>query len=356
MNWKANTTGKNGHNANSTNLDFALEPEHAATTRSTSVVKSVEGPILRMQVGLRELGRERAIASGALKPDKADLQVLQEHAESMARETWRDPYDPANKPHDRMREQEYAKNLSDRGQIEDGLKYSAAEIREKEDALAKLPTTHQPQPLLWLMWALGIGIAATIAPTLHDYLFASIEDSLFGWLFAALSGGFVAGAIVWGILGSIAATHRTVFNWIGLVAGLIVSAALGLLRWSTATDSEETVMAVALTVFEIGLVVMADWIASGLRRQYVEWQERQMVRDQAQATVDAARSEHQRRQARLDELNGNIRDHIEYVEDLHLRNVNLNELIAVAVKAVTDGFFQGVAINLGKIVRAGGVR
>ena len=97
-------------------------------------------------------------------------------------------------------------------------------------------------------------------------------------------------------------------------------------------------------------------LAAGLRHHFIEWRERQTERDQAQAAIDAAKSEHQRRQDRLDGLNEKIADHIGHVEDRDLRNVNLNELIATAVKAVTDGYNEGTAINVGRVVGAGGVR
>jgi hypothetical protein len=314
-------------------------------------------PVMRLHVSLVAIGRDRALASGALETREADLNALQEHAEAMARETRRDLYDPRTKHQDRLRDDEYKKWIADRADTELALKYSAAEVREKEQAAARLPGAERPQPSWWLMAALIFGIGATIAPTLHDFLFASVDDGVIAWLFSLLSGGFVAAVIVWGLLGSVDATgRRTAANWMGLVAGIVISGGLGLLRWSTATETEETFLAIALTAIEIGLIIIAEWVAAGLRHHFIEWRERQTERDQAQAAIDAAEREHQRRQDRLDELNEEITDHIGHVEERDLRNVNVNELIATAVKAVTDGYNEGIAINVGRVIGTGGVR
>ena len=56
------------------------------------------------------------------------------------------------------------------------------------------------------------------------------------------------------------------------------------------------------------------------------------------------------------ELNDKIVKHIGYVEDRDFRNVNLKELIAVAVKAVTDGYHEGIAVNVGRVIGTGHVR
>ena len=319
--------------------------------------RTTDSPVMRLQVSLVTLGRDRALASGALEPRPADLTALQEHAAAMAQETRRDLYDPTNKHQDRLRDNEYQKSMADRAEAELALKYSAADVREREQAVAGLPVAERPQASFWLMLALVVGIGATIAPTLHDFLFASVEDSVIGWLLAVTSAGFLAGVIVTAILGSIDATgRRTKANMVGLIAGIIISAGLGLLRLASATDAGEVVLALAITLVEIGLIVITEWVAAGLRHHFVEWREQHTAHGQAMAAVEAAKSEHQRRQERSDGLNDNIAKHIRHVEERDLRNVNLNELIASAVKAVTDGYNQGIAMNVGYVIKAGGAQ
>src|SRR5439155_23432500 len=128
---------------------------------------------------------------------------------------------------------------------EDAINFAAAEIRDKEGRLADLPVPERPKASLPLIWALVAGIAGTIVSTMHDFLFAAVDDVLLAWLFALASAAFLAGVIVWSILGSISATgRRTTANWAGLIAGFIISAELGLLRWSGASEDEEKIVVI----------------------------------------------------------------------------------------------------------------
>lgn len=82
----------------------------------------------------------------------------------------------------------------------------------------------------------------------------AVDDGVLAWFFSVASAGFLAAVVVWAILGSIsAAGRRSAANWMGLCAGMIISAGLGLLRWSSAIETEERVLAVALTLLEVGL-------------------------------------------------------------------------------------------------------
>src|SRR3989442_1948084 len=311
-------------------------------------------PVLRMQIDLFNHGRKRAIDSGALEVREADVCSLKEHANAMARETKRDLFDPRKKEDHRLREQEHKKLLADRTEAEDAVKFSAAALRDAEQSLALVPPVERPRPSLVLMWCILVGIAATAAPTVHDFLFSGIEDSVLAWLFSVAGAGFVAAAIVWAILGNVSATgRRSAANWAGLIARIVVSAGLGLLRISGAADTEELLLGIALTIVEIGLTLLPDHVAAGLREQFRDWAARQALRDPAVAALEAAAAEHDRRVARRDEIDAKIAAHIAFVEDLNLRNVNLKELIAQAVKAITDGDHAGVAFNRGHVLKRG---
>ncbi len=312
-------------------------------------------PVLRMQIDLFNHGRKRAVDGGALEPRETDVHSLKEHANAMARETKRDIFNPQKKEDHRLRQHEYKKLLGDREEVEDAVRFSAAALRDAEQKLAALPLVERPHPPLPLMWCLLVGIAGTVMSTIHDFLFSGIEDGVLAWFFSVASAGFLAAAVVWSILGSISATgRRSAANWAGLVAGLIVSAGLGLFRVSGAADSEELLIGIALTVVEVGLTFLADHVAAGLRQQFHDWAARQAVREPAAAAVQASAAEHDRRLGRRQEIDGKITAHIAFVEDLNLRNVNLKELIAQAVKAVLDGYHDGIAFNRGHVLKAGG--
>src|SRR5438093_10475315 len=98
---------------------------------------------------------------------------------------------------------------------------------------------------------------------------------------------------------------------------------------------------------------MAEWLAAGLRPGYVEWTENQSAYSQATAELEAARAEQERRENRLAQLNEKISSHINYVEDLSLRNINLQHLIEISVRAVLDGYNKGLALNKGRVIRTG---
>src|SRR5690348_12411262 len=71
-------------------------------------------PLGQFRTGLSDLARERAIQSGATEPQQADIDALTEHARAMAREVYRDRYDPALHPHDAMRHAEYETRMKER--------------------------------------------------------------------------------------------------------------------------------------------------------------------------------------------------------------------------------------------------
>ena len=316
--------------------------------------RNVDSPVMLMHVGLVEVGHERAVRSGALKPQERDMKSLAEHAEAMARETRREIFNPAGNPEHQLLDAEYNKAFADRIDAENALHFSAAEVREKEMALARFSNEERPGAPI-LMVAITACISGTVTPTMHDFLFGGIEDEVTAWLFSFLTSLFPAATIAWAILGCISATgRRTVANWAGLVAGVIMSLARGLFRLSGAMGLEEVLMAIALTLLEVAFVLIAEWVASGLRHHHAEWSQSQTAHAQASRELEAARAEHQRRENRLNDLNDQISQHIEYVEDRSLRNINLNQLIETATKAILDGYNQGIAENRGRIITTGG--
>jgi len=326
----------------------SLPPEVPPPPGNSPKPTGSESPMLYMWKSLFDHGNDQAIASGALDPDQLHLKVIQEHAKAIARETRRDLYDPKVKYQDALREAEYRKHMTDRDYAEIALKHSAADVREKEVTFGKVSSFGRPGVGAWITSALIVGISITIAPTLHDFLFISVSDSVFAWLFSLASSGFLAGSIVWAILGSSDTSGRRT-NWWGLIAGIVVSLGLGLLRWSGAVEQQEKLLALALTIVEVGLVIFAERVSMTLKAA-------QNLYNEAAGAHEAANAEHQRRQQAVLELNKKITDHIDYVEDRDLRNVNLNELIETAIKAVTDGYYAGIATNRGGVIRSGSPR
>src|SRR5437016_2539556 len=150
-------------NSQPTYKPFGLSPNGPPQT---------DDPILRMQISLFEHGYERAVKSGAVKPDEEGVVALKEHASTIARETYRELYDPNRNPHDHPRDEEYRKKLEDRKEAELALKYATEELRDKEEEAAKARCEEEkPRPSSLLAAAGVIVTAITVAPTLHDFIF-----------------------------------------------------------------------------------------------------------------------------------------------------------------------------------------
>src|SRR5579871_439802 len=81
------------------------------------------GPVMTLQLTLVNMGRNRAIDGGVLKPRDTDIKSLSELAASMAKETKREIFNPHENPEHRLRHDEHLKVLADREDIEDGVKY-----------------------------------------------------------------------------------------------------------------------------------------------------------------------------------------------------------------------------------------
>jgi hypothetical protein len=302
--------------------------------------------ILQLRTGLFELGRNRARLSGATEPVPEDLRTLEDHARAMARDTYRDLFDPGQNLHDRMHQAEYERLLKQREETEKGVAYATANLRDAELRLAKTAKAGaKPLANDWLVAAFIVAITITVAPTLHDFLFFSISDDLLSWFGASISAAFIASMLTLAILSG----RRTTWTWIGVVAGIMLGLGLGALRLSSAEGWAEVMFAVGLTIVEVSAVLLLEWLASGLRNSEDQWNVVRAAEDEAIGSREAAQADLLRWQARLRELNEEIRNKIAYVEDRFNRNLHLPELEAVAIKAVSDGYNAGITENLGHL-------
>lgn len=311
-----------------------------------------ESPVMCMQLGLFDHGCERATKSGALEPIKADVESLEKHARAMARETHRDLFDPKKHEHDRLLENEYKKWLIDRAELETAAKFTAATVREKKQQLAELQSgLKPPKTAHMLMAAVLIVISVTVAPTLHDFVYSTITDDILAWFMSLLSGCFLGAVITWAILGAIGTTgRRSTVNLMGLIAGVTISIALGIFRVTGTKGKDELALAIALTLVEIGVIILAEWVAIGLRDSHREWAAQQQLVSKAEAESNAAEVEDHRVREQLAIVEEKIKNYIDYVADRTLRNLNVQELEAQATKAVSDGYNHGLALNRGRVL------
>lgn len=310
------------------------------------VERGESSSIFEMQTGLWRLGHHRAHLSGTTEPLAPDVQALEDHARAMAKDTYRDRYDPEANPHDAMHHTEYLRTLARREEAEKGEQHAEANLRDAEHAVAEAPKAGpKPSPRPILVAAFVVALALSIAPTLHDSVFHTIPDDLLAWFASLVGAGFMAGMVTLAILGG----RRTRITWIGVAAGVILGVGLGAVRLSSASGAAEVLFALGLTIVEIAVVLLLEWLAVSLRASEAEWLPRHEAESRALAARDMAAADLDRWKARLKAINDAISAKIAFVEDRHNRNMHIGELETVAIKAVLDGYNAAIAENIGRI-------
>lgn len=309
----------------------------------SDVVSPVQGgSVLEMQTGLWSLGRNRALQSGTTESRSEDVAALTDHARAMAKQTYRDRYDPSANAHDAMQEAEYKRLCGQRVDAETTEQHSAANLRDAESALARTakagPKPHA-HPLL--VAAFTAAISLTVAPTLHDLLATS--DDMLAWFLATLSAALVGFMVTWAILSG----RRSKWELVGVVAGVALGIGLCAVRLSATGDGGDKGIAIGLTIVEIATVLLLEWLASGLRTRDAEWLPKHAAETQALGARDAALADLSRWKGKVKELDEAIAAKIALVENRHNRNIQVSELEAVAIKAVMDGYNAGITENIG---------
>src|SRR5262249_19068192 len=103
------------------------------------------GSVLEMQTGLYRHGGNRARPSGTTESPPPDVEAITEPARAMARQTYRDKFDPSANAHDAMHQTEYERLLKQRADAEATEEQAAANHRDAEIKLA-ITAKAGPQP------------------------------------------------------------------------------------------------------------------------------------------------------------------------------------------------------------------
>ena len=310
------------------------------------VASALSGSFLEIQTGMFNLALNRARQSGTTEPRPEDIRALEDHARAIARNIYRDRYDPARNVHDAMHQTEYERYLAQREEAEKGEQHSVANLRDAEDKLASTPKAG-PKPAAdpLLVTASIVAITLTVAPTLHDSVFQSIGDDILEWFAASLSGAFVGGMLTLAILNG----RRSAWTWLGVAAGVILGLGLGAIRLSSAEGVRETLFAFGLTIVEIAAVLLLEWLASGLRASEAEWLPKHDAEIEAIALRDAAQADLTRWQSRIKDLNDAIIGKIAFVEDRHNRNRHVGHVETQLLKTAGDAYNAGMSENIGRV-------
>jgi hypothetical protein len=307
---------------------------------------ATDGSIITINIGLFNLGRNRALQSGTTEPLQEDIAALENHARATAQETYRDKFDPAKFVHDQMTQSQYDKLIADRKAGESAEDEAAANARDAEERLARTPKAgEKPAMRMFLVISAVLVITLTVFPTLHDFLFHTVDDDLLAYLFSFLSAACVGALVTWAILSG----RRTMWRWMGLIAGIVMGLGLGIVRLSAADAPAEALFAIGLTVVEVSVVLLLEWYALGLRAAEDEWGKCHEIEVVAIATADAARSEHSRRVERLQKFNDAIAGTIHQIADRHHRN-DVARLENSCVRAALDGYHAGISENRGHVL------
>lgn len=346
-----NNGGNNTRGTNGTMEADAIGAEFGNGARRS---RSDGGPLMRFQSDVVEHGKNRAVESAALEPRNEDIAALEEHARAMAREAFRTKYDPDHNAGDQLHQDRFEAAKNRRRVVAEMVELAEVELhaRESERARVPLPGAAPALPIL-LVFAAVVLLGLTVAPTMRDFLFDSLEDDVLAWM-ASLGTGLGFGLVLaWVILvgappevGGQTPQPRRVNR--GVLGGLVVALALGVWRLSGAQTTGDITMAVALTGIEFGVVLLLDFFAADYRRQRREWSASVDLHTTVAASVVAAEENLRRRTEELAKLDDKIERHIEYVEDRTLRNLGVDELCAVAVAAARDGYNEGIAQNRGR--------
>lgn len=343
---------KRGH---VTGTDDNQQPLNGARLRSEfggqdRKAASERGPLMRFQAGLLGHGEERARQSGALEPRQEDIAALTEHATAMARDAHRPAYDPERNPNDRLREQAFLRSLERRNTLSEAAENAEMALRDAEAGRARVPLPGgEPQVPVVLAVGAVLVLSLTIASTLRDFLFHSIEDDVVAWGLAAfMSLGFGL-FLAYGALGGQDGDGQEERGGAVVVGGIVVAVAMGVWRASGGGRMEDYFTAAALTGLEVGVIVILEWAGQRHEAALRKWRARQDARSVAEAAVAAADADLERRAAELDGVEDAVREHVEYVEDRTFRNLAIEELGKAATTAVIDGYNAGISANRGRV-------
>ncbi len=311
--------------------------------------------ILTMRTGLFNHGRTRAMQSGVFTPSSKDIEDLTAHGEAMANEVACDLFDEEKYEHDRLRKLEFEEEKQNRQELKQAITHSRADIREREDDLARANSAaSKPVPPTLLMVTAGFVLAITVVPTMHDFIYITLSDDLLNWFLSLVSACLIGLFVTTSILGDIDSTgKRTSASWLGLIGGVVMFVGFGILRIAKAADWGEILFASALTIVELGIIGLLEWRAAALRDAYRDWSAKQAEVAGKKALLEAANANHARLENLFNRSQKAIITHINLVESRSIRHFNIAAIVAAAKKSILDGYNAGIAFNRGRAFGAG---
>lgn len=289
-----------------------------------------------------ERGRNWAHKAAALTLSPEDAEYLENDAKAMARRLPSTPFDPAVNVEDKPKADEYDKNLRDLDDAEMAFTHAAVEVRQREQELANLGREDcSPQAPTWLTVGGITFFAAGFTFGIYDWVHERVSDAYLAALVASIP-SVALGVFVVRCLTNPDSPRKRTF---GLLAGIGVSVATGVLRYAFAPD--EWLIAIALTLLEVVVVLFLDWYGRHLQPRYHDWLVKHEARGQAEHRLEAARQHQSRAEQRVVQLKLAIAKHLEEVAIRSLCFQKFSEIEAALVNAILAGAHKGMAENQG---------
>lgn len=340
----------------------AVTPAQEAKQRAEGY-QLMHGISATVQQGIYDYAYKVAVDSGADETHEDDLEAVEGHAEQAAQESYRDLFDENLYRHDALHAKEHERHRREREEATLAEKHAAAEARASEQQLAEIKTGSPPAPLKQTLWLVIIllaaaGITISVVPTLHDFIFV-FDDEVLAWLASVVAGYIVGLTLILMIFADGDTQERSGLHWVGVAAGVVVACALCGLRLRDAQSTADYYYAISLSLFEIGIVLGAEFAAGARRRRqrahgaaYTAYAARAEDLERATARHAANIAHYQRCHERVETAETAVRNDIAYVEGRNDRYLHIDDFKAAMIAAARAGYQHGIATNRGRILGA----
>ena len=290
----------------------------------------------------RQRGIEWARSCAALSISAESREYLESEAKAMAGRLPTTMFDTVANPHDKLRADEHGKHLEDLDNAEMALANGVATARQRQEERAKLgPETEAPKASTWLTAGGTTLFAAGFALGIYDWIHDRITDPYIAAVIALIPSAALGIFVVRSLTNPDSPRKRT----LGMIAGIGISLATGILRYAFSPD--DLIVAIALTLLELFIVFFLDWHGKHLQAKYQQWEVERAARKKADHLVTDASQNN----AATSQVIANLKQKIaEHVDSIALRSLicqKYSEIEAALINAIMAGAHKGIADNQG---------
>jgi hypothetical protein len=303
--------------------------------------------VLDRAAHLFQEGREWAIRAMVLVARPEDTEALSGIAKAHARATQTDDYDPATIAADRHRADIFERDRAESRRLSEAMRNAATTAHEAgKDAAAKQALVGDPPatPLVMMITTAAV-VAMTIAPSIHDFIFATLRDDL-NWAISLSLGLVIGGMLVWGLIAE--GSNVLISPRAALYGGIVIGIGFAVLRLSAAEDLGEVVYALGLSAIEIGTLVFADAIGVRHRAELAGWQERKAGAGDAAARAESGRNMYEQLRGQKEAVDQAVQDHLRYADERRELSRDLPGRETAYTQAILAGYGRGIAENVGR--------